>query len=329
MSVARCGSRQRHAIAIAAPRDLPTSIPPATAPKWRGVFLMAPFTGSQLALSEIIYDGSLPAMLVEALWSAVRRDPVVCHRKPDLFAYPGWFRRPMREGWETRAGRRSPGTGSQKVRSAQAPAHSPKHRFNGGRLNPTGSLGPTGSGSSPPIQSPFRLLFKSPATSSRSSRLMPQLSGGIRGAFGNGPPAVAASCQQSKPGATVRPLRFAKCTEDHGAVGRASQQGHQPPFSRARFGHLPNRPSKLARGARHDHGSDAARFSHQSRSSRSSATAGSCGRSGRACSWPADSLIAHEDVLMLATRGYSLTHQRAGLMQCLCSPAWNPATKLD
>jgi hypothetical protein len=38
---------------------------PLLPPKWRGVFLMAPFTGSQLALSEIIYDGSLPAMLVK------------------------------------------------------------------------------------------------------------------------------------------------------------------------------------------------------------------------------------------------------------------------
>ena len=38
---------------------------PLLPPKWRGAFLMAPFTASQLVLSEIIYDGSLPAMLVK------------------------------------------------------------------------------------------------------------------------------------------------------------------------------------------------------------------------------------------------------------------------
>lgn len=37
---------------------------PLLPPKWRGVFLMAPFTSTQLALSEIIHDGALPATLV-------------------------------------------------------------------------------------------------------------------------------------------------------------------------------------------------------------------------------------------------------------------------
>ena len=32
--------------------------------KWRGVYLMMPFTPTQLVLSEIVYDGTLPAMLV-------------------------------------------------------------------------------------------------------------------------------------------------------------------------------------------------------------------------------------------------------------------------
>jgi hypothetical protein len=91
--------------AVAQNGDTPLALPhletcqhvshPLLPPKWRGVFLMAPFTASQLALSEIIYDGSLPAMLVK-LYGVRSGDPVVRHRKPDLFAPPGWFRRPMR-----------------------------------------------------------------------------------------------------------------------------------------------------------------------------------------------------------------------------------------
>jgi hypothetical protein len=37
---------------------------PVLPEKWRGAFLMAPFSSSQLVLSEIVYDGSVPAMLV-------------------------------------------------------------------------------------------------------------------------------------------------------------------------------------------------------------------------------------------------------------------------
>lgn len=37
---------------------------PAFANKWLAIFLMAPFTNSQLMLSEIEYDASLPAMRV-------------------------------------------------------------------------------------------------------------------------------------------------------------------------------------------------------------------------------------------------------------------------
>jgi hypothetical protein len=40
--------------------------------------------------------------------------------------------------------------------------------------------------------------------------------------------------------------------------------------------------------------------------------------------WSAGSPIAHEDVLMLATRGYSVTHQRAGLVQCLAALPGTP-----
>jgi hypothetical protein len=40
------------------------SVHPRIPEKWRGVFLMTPFTNAQLVLSEIQYDGSLPAMRV-------------------------------------------------------------------------------------------------------------------------------------------------------------------------------------------------------------------------------------------------------------------------
>ena len=41
-----------------------TSVRPQLPEKWRGVFLMAPFTNEQLVLSKIQYDASLPAMHV-------------------------------------------------------------------------------------------------------------------------------------------------------------------------------------------------------------------------------------------------------------------------
>lgn len=41
-----------------------SSVHPRLPEKWRGVFLMAPFTNAQLVLSEIQFDGSLPAMRV-------------------------------------------------------------------------------------------------------------------------------------------------------------------------------------------------------------------------------------------------------------------------
>jgi hypothetical protein len=41
------------------------NIHPRLPEKWRGVFLMAPFTNAQLVLSEIQYDASLPAMRVK------------------------------------------------------------------------------------------------------------------------------------------------------------------------------------------------------------------------------------------------------------------------
>jgi hypothetical protein len=41
-----------------------SSVRPRLPEKWRGVFLMTPFTNAQLVLSEIQYDGSLPAMRV-------------------------------------------------------------------------------------------------------------------------------------------------------------------------------------------------------------------------------------------------------------------------
>src|SRR5262249_19906738 len=41
-----------------------TSVHPRLPEKWRGVFVMAPFTNEQLVLSEVQYDESLPAMRV-------------------------------------------------------------------------------------------------------------------------------------------------------------------------------------------------------------------------------------------------------------------------
>lgn len=61
-------------LCVAQSRDRSLSLPhletcqdgshPVQPEKWRGAFLMAPFTSSQLVLSEIVYDGSVPAMLV-------------------------------------------------------------------------------------------------------------------------------------------------------------------------------------------------------------------------------------------------------------------------
>jgi hypothetical protein len=45
-------------------RACQASVHPRLPEKWRGVFLMAPFTNEQLVLSEIQYDASLPAMRV-------------------------------------------------------------------------------------------------------------------------------------------------------------------------------------------------------------------------------------------------------------------------
>jgi hypothetical protein len=42
-----------------------SSVHPRLPERWRGVFLMAPFTNAQLVLSEVQYDGSLPAMRVK------------------------------------------------------------------------------------------------------------------------------------------------------------------------------------------------------------------------------------------------------------------------
>jgi hypothetical protein len=41
-----------------------STVHPRLPDKWRGVFLMAPFTNAQLVLSEVQYDGTLPAMRV-------------------------------------------------------------------------------------------------------------------------------------------------------------------------------------------------------------------------------------------------------------------------
>ena len=51
---------------LALPRMEPCQqeIPPMLPAKWRGVFLMAPFTPTQLVISEIVYDEALPAMQV-------------------------------------------------------------------------------------------------------------------------------------------------------------------------------------------------------------------------------------------------------------------------
>src|SRR5262249_61861143 len=68
-------------VSLLSPRAAPAQIPdpglrlprmeqcqgnshPMLPQKWRGVYLMMPFTPTQLVLSEIVYDGTLPAMLV-------------------------------------------------------------------------------------------------------------------------------------------------------------------------------------------------------------------------------------------------------------------------
>src|SRR5262249_15666643 len=60
-------SAERPDLTLALPRMEPCHrIPhPRLPAKWRGVFLMTPFTTSQLMISEIVYDEAVPAMQVK------------------------------------------------------------------------------------------------------------------------------------------------------------------------------------------------------------------------------------------------------------------------
>jgi hypothetical protein len=318
--------------AVAQNSDTPLSLPhletcqhvshPLLPPKWRGVFLMAPFTASQLALSEIIYDGSLPAMLVKlyGVRSGATRLFVIGSQtyllpqdgsdgRCEGLGDTGW--RPLPRDWLTE--------GAQCAGSAPLSETSVQWWKTPTQPAPLADWIWFKSSD----QSPFRLLFQKPGDQ-LSIFSSYALSYQVR--FETIPEtdlaAVALSCQpnkraqQSGRSALHNVLRT---MESSGARANKDINRLFPELDSVCPTARPTWPEALGMTMvltpLDFHTNPVAaevQYSWKLRSQRTRMF------------WPAGSPIAHEDVLMLAARGYSVTHTRAGDVQCLAALPGTP-----
>jgi hypothetical protein len=287
---------------------------PVLPQKWRGAFLMAPFTPTELVLSELVFDGALPAMLVKLY--GVRSGSAelfVIGGKTYLLALDGSQRRCeelAHANW-TPLPRDLLAEGARCVGEAPV-AETPVQWWK--TPAPPGPLTDWVWFKSAD-RSPFRLLFQrasdrlsilSAHALSYQLALVPLSETGLA--------AIATTCAQATRPATGLSLGDVLTSMQRSqSTARAEIKRLLPELEAScEAAARPRWPDTLAMSlfltpldVHFDPVPTEVRYHWRLRSQRTRMF------------WPAGSGIAYEDALMVAAQGYSITHKRNGDVQCI------------
>jgi hypothetical protein len=291
---------------------------PVLPQKWRGAFLMAPFTSSQLVLSEIVYDGSMPAMLVNiyGVRSGSARVFVLGNRtyllpqhgsdgQCEELGDTGWTPLPrdwLAEGSQCAGSARLSEISVQWWKTPTQPA--PLANWIWFKTSD---------------QSPFRLLFQKPGDQlSILSSYALSYQVRFEALSETDLAVVAASCQRGKRAQQSgrRALHNALSSLERSRL-RANTEINRllpeldpgcPDATRPSWPEALGMTMFLTPLDFHTNPVPAeVQYNWKLRSQRTRMF------------WPGESPLANEDVLMLGARGYSVTHTRAGDVQCLAA----------